>query len=180
MRRYNLSRPRVLVLTAAVSLVLAGARGVLDGRGLSNEAGAAEKHTTGSAPLRRLPAPANAAAEARAALQSRMVQHGKTMSSLVTAVVLLDRPTITTLAVRISDEEVVGRAEAGGADKLRQVLPSAFLGEQDALKAAARELAKAATEHQPDSTLADRFADLTRTCVSCHSIYVGWRTGPLP
>jgi len=130
--------------------------------------------------LRRLPAPANAAAEARAALQSRMVQHGKTMSSLVNAVVLLDRPTIATLAVRIADEEVVGRAEAGGTDKLRQVLPSAFLGEQDALKTAARELAKAATEHQPDSTLADKFADLTRTCVSCHSIYVGWRTGPLP
>lgn len=179
MRRFNLSRSRVILLTAIVSLFLAGARGDLSWPSFGGgTARAAEKRA--SAPLRRLPPPPQASAEVRAALQSRMVQHGKTMSSLVNAVVLLDRPTIATLAIRIADEEVVARAEGGGTDKLREVLPAAFLGEQDALKSAARELAKAAAEHQPDTVLADRFGVLTHTCVTCHSIYLGWHVERLP
>jgi hypothetical protein len=94
------------------------------------------------------------------------------MSNLVKALVLLDRPTIATLAVRIADEEVVARVEGGGADKLKGLLPKEFFAEESSLQTAARELAAAAVSKETDGVLADRFATVAKTCVACHSIYL--------
>src|SRR3954471_15920816 len=97
---------------------------------------------------------------ARAELRARMGQHGNTMSTLVRAVVLLDRPTVTTLAGRIADAEVVARVEAGGKGSPPTLLPKDFFLEEDRLRDAARDLAAAAAHREPDAVLADRFAAL--------------------
>ncbi|HET6148157.1 MAG TPA: cytochrome c [Polyangia bacterium] len=126
-------------------------------------------------PAVRLIAPENLSAATRAEVQSRMARHGNVMSNLVRAVILLDRPTIAVLALRIADEEVVARVEASGSKKWESRLPKGFFAEQDALRAAARELATTATRAGSDSAMADGFAAVARTCVACHSVYLHGR-----
>jgi hypothetical protein len=122
-------------------------------------------------PLNHLLPPDNVAASTRADLRARMGRHGNVMSGLVKAVVLLDRPTVATLAVRIADEELLA-GSAPELDPWRPLLPKAFFIENDAIRVAARELAQAAAQGLPDDTLAERFGALTRTCVRCHGAYL--------
>jgi len=130
------------------------------------------------APAQRLPAPDHVDAKTRQEIKARMGQHAVTMQNLVRSVVLLDRPTIRVMASRIADEEVVARTSVKG-DKQAPVLPAKFFAEQDALAAAARQLAAAAVDGGDDKALAERFAMLTRTCVGCHSTYLHDRPEPL-
>jgi len=123
----------------------------------------------------RLSAPDHLSATTRAELRARMTRHGNVMSNLVKAVVLLDRPTITNLAQRIADEEVVARSEADGSKKWESRLPKGFFAEQDALRSAARDLATSAVDKASDSVTADRFATVAHTCVACHSVYLRGR-----
>jgi hypothetical protein len=88
------------------------------------------------------------------------------------ALFILDRATITTLAGRIADEEVVAGVEGTGPDKLTKLLPKDFFIQQDALKTRARELAVSAAHGAVDDVMADHFAALAKTCVSCHSVYL--------
>lgn len=119
--------------------------------------------------------PENLSAANRAELHARMSRHGSVLSNLVKAVVLLDRPTIAVLAGRIADEEVVARTEADGSKKWEARLPKGFFVEQDALRAAARDLAASAVDGASDDTTADRFASVAHTCVACHSVYLRGR-----
>lgn len=130
-------------------------------------------------PLLHLLPPENIAQTTRADLRARMNRHGNVMTGLVKAVVLLDRPTVTNMARRIADEELLARAESPADDPWRPLLPKAFFIEQDALRSAARELAQAAAQGDPDDVLAERFGALTRTCVRCHGSYLhDLPTGP--
>jgi cytochrome c556 len=133
-----------------------------------------------SSVAQRLPAPEHVSSETRAELTARMHQHGETMSNLVRAVVLLDRPTIRTLAGRIADEEIIARASKAMRETRQLRLPREFFTEQTVLSGAARQLAAAAAEDSDDETLAERFSALTRTCIRCHSIYVHGRPEPQP
>jgi cytochrome c556 len=128
----------------------------------------------------KLPPPEHVTAETRAELKSRMAVHGTTMSSLVQAVVLLDRPAIKTLATRIADAEVIARSDATGAGKRALALPDEFFVQQTKLADAARQLAAAAANAGEDAALADQFATLTRTCVTCHSAYLHGQAGMPP
>jgi hypothetical protein len=123
-------------------------------------------------PLLHLLPPENIAPATRSDLRARMDRHANVMSGLVRAVVLLDRPTVTNMARRIADEELLARAESPGLDPWRPLLPKAFFIEQDALRSAARDLAQAASEEAPADVLGERFGTLTRTCVRCHSAYL--------
>ena len=107
-----------------------------------------------------------------------MGQHAASMQTLVQAVVLLDRPTIQLLANRIADEEVFART-GSIRERQRQIFPPRVFTEQEQLGAAARELAVAAGA-EDDKSLADRFAAVTRTCVSCHSAYLHDELQPSP
>ena len=129
-------------------------------------------------PLQRLPAPQNVSAQLQLEIKGRMTRHGATMSNLVKAVVLLDRPTIRILAGRIADEEIVARVGAASGGSKAVALPSQFWKEQDALRAAAQELAVAALPAGEDEALADRFSTVTRTCVACHSAYLHGNVEP--
>jgi hypothetical protein len=132
---------------------------------------------------RPLPAPEYLTPEARAELRARMGRHGATLSSLVQAVVLLDRPTIRTLANRIAEEETIARLSAPTKSGKPLPLPPPFFAELDALRDNARELAAAAQTRagrDEDRELADRFAALARTCVGCHSVYLRGGLGSEP
>ena len=131
-------------------------------------------------PAQRLPAPEHVPSETRAELGARMGRHAATMSNLVRSVVLLDRPTIRALATRIADEESIARAGRPVSERKRSTLPPEFFAEQSALTTVARELAVAAADGSDDRTLADRFAALTRSCVSCHSVYLHGRPESQP
>jgi hypothetical protein len=131
-------------------------------------------------PAQRLPPPEHLTPETRAEIKTRMGRHGETMSNLVRAVVLLDRPTIRTLSSRIADEELVAQNNAANRERQRLMLPPEFFTQQTALGSAARALAGAATEARDDRALADYFAAVTRTCVGCHTVYLHGRPEPLP
>jgi len=100
-----------------------------------------------------------------------MGQHATSMQNLVRAVVLLDRPTIKLLAERIAGEQTFVQTYGPGPDEAPD-LPRSVAEEGGAFVAAVRELAFVAATGTSDSVLADRFAALTRTCVSCHSDYL--------
>ena len=123
-------------------------------------------------PARRLPAPEDVPPRSRQVMKARTGQHATTMQNLVRAVVLLDRPTIKVLADRIAGEKTF---DAGALSSEDVHLPSRVSADGDALAAAARELAFAAGTGHNDDVLADRFAVLTHTCVTCHSGYVHGR-----
>jgi hypothetical protein len=132
-------------------------------------------------PAQGLPAPDHVSQQTRSEIKARMARHGETMSNLVRSVVLLDRRTIRVLAGRIADEEIIARTDAKG-EKKRPLLPPAFFAAQDELSASARQLAIAAKDGGDDKLVAERFAAVTRTCVTCHSAYLHGRpeTGPPP
>jgi cytochrome c5 len=148
----------------AVALVTAGGLGAVEA----------------PAPAQRLPAPDHVSPETRSEIQGRMSRHGETMSNLVRSVVLLDRRTIRVLAGRIADEEVIARTDSARKRK-RSLLPAAFFAAQEELSANARQLATAAKDGGDDKLLAERFAAVTRTCVTCHSAYLHGRpeAGPV-
>lgn len=128
---------------------------------------------------KRLPPPEHISHEASAEIQARMARHGEVMSNLVRAVVLFDRPTVRLLANRIADEEVIARV--GSADGPKPpALPPDFFAFQDELATDARQLAEAAAEGGADRVLAERFAMLMRTCVSCHAVYLHGQPEPRP
>ena len=114
--------------------------------------------------------------ETREKLSARMGRHGRVMEQLVRSVVLLDRPTIRILAERIADEETIARAESSVSERKRLALAPELAAEQTQLHTVARQLAAAAVAGGDDVQLADRFAELTRTCVSCHSVYMHRRS----
>ncbi len=113
--------------------------------------------------------------DTRAALAARMGRHAEVMSNLVRAVILLDRPTVQTLASRIADEEVIAQTNNPPPEPGSLTLPRQFFGAQTELATAARALAVAAGDRGDDQVLAQRFAALTTTCVSCHSFYLHGR-----
>src|SRR5438045_998958 len=118
-------------------------------------------------PARRLAVPDDVSPRARQVLKTRMGQHATSMENLLRAVVLLDRPTVKVLADRIASEQAFA---AGPLTDLN--LPPQIVGEGEAFAAAAREVAFVAATGRSDDVLADRFAVLTRTCVSCHGGYL--------
>lgn len=124
--------------------------------------------------------PEHIPSDTRTELTARMGQHGVTMSSLVRAVVLLDRPTIRTLAGRIADEEILAQTGKPRRDRRPLPLPPEFPAEQTRLSLAARDLAVAAKDGGDDRALAERFAALTSACVTCHSVYLHGRPEPGP
>jgi hypothetical protein len=127
-----------------------------------------------------LRAPEHVTPQTRAELEARMSRHGEVMSNLVRAVVLLDRPTIRVLAGRIADEEVIARVGSPPREPKPLPLPREFFTEQTKLATAARALAVATVEGGDDRILAERFAAVTSTCVSCHSVYLHGRPDPHP
>jgi hypothetical protein len=116
-----------------------------------------------------LAAPASIPAVARQALRTKMARHEVQMRTLVSRVVMLDDDGVARAAGEIFDEPALARPVAG--DELNGLLPARFFALQDELKARARRLVAASTSRD-HATIADEFAALAKSCVSCHEVYL--------
>ena len=105
----------------------------------------------------------------REVIASKMRRHGEQLPALVSKVVVLDYDGAARAAGEIFDEPGIARPVSG--DELNHLLPERFFVLQDALRAGARRIVEAAARRD-GVQLADAFGDLTRTCVSCHDVYL--------
>jgi hypothetical protein len=113
---------------------------------------------------------------ARQLLRERMARHGRDMTRLVQAVLLLERDVAQELARSLANEPRITRPTPGATDELNSALPEQFFVRQDELRVRAKALAAAAKGATNDE-LAARLGELTRTCVGCHTAYLT-REGP--
>lgn len=116
-----------------------------------------------------LTAPDHIAADVRAALRGRMLQHGTQMNALLRDVVLLDRDGAARIAGALYDEPRIDRGFAGG--KGATELPARFFLLQDQIREHARRVVVAAASRNIGE-MAEEFAALTKTCVLCHEAYL--------
>ncbi len=105
----------------------------------------------------------------RQVIASKMRRHAEQLPALVSKVVVLDYDGVAKTAGEIFDEPQLARPVAG--DELNSVLPERFFVLQDALRSGARQVVEAAAQRDA-ARLAQTFGDLTRTCVSCHDVYL--------
>ena len=105
----------------------------------------------------------------RAVIASKMRRHGEQLPALVSKVVVLDYDGAARTGGEIFDEPGIARPVSG--DELNRVLPERFFVLQDALRGGARRIVEAAARRD-SAQLAEAFGDLTRTCVSCHDVYL--------
>jgi len=124
-------------------------------------------HTIPRAP--ELAVPERIPPAARQVIASKMRRHAEQLPSLVSSVVVLDYDGAARTAGEIFDEPEIARPIAG--DELNGLLPERFFVLQDALRTSARQLVQAAARRD-SGLLADAFGGLTRTCVSCHDVYL--------
>jgi hypothetical protein len=116
-----------------------------------------------------LPEPRSLPPAARQVLKSKMGRHDTQMRRLVSAVIVLDDDAVARVAGEIFDEPALARPLAG--DELNGMLPQRFFVLQDDLRARARALVIATQQHNR-AVVADEFAALTKSCVTCHDAYL--------
>jgi hypothetical protein len=102
-------------------------------------------------------------------LKTKMGQHDLQMRELMTRVVLLDDDGVARAAGAIFDEPSLARPILG--DELNALLPDRFFALQDDLRNRARLLVIASTHHDR-AAVADEFAALSKTCITCHDVYL--------
>ncbi len=166
---------RAVAFGAALAVLLSGAgdAGEKPAGGRAPAAKAPKKAREVALP-KELGAPEYLSELARAMLRRRMERHGRDLSLLVHAVVLLQREVVTELASDIVAEPRLVRPIADGMDDLNAALPERFFVLQDELRDRARQLGDAA-KRRDDTRLAEAFGRLTVTCVACHSAYLAPR-----
>jgi len=102
-------------------------------------------------------------------LKTKMGQHDLQMKELMTRVILLDDDGVARAAGAIFDEPSLARPILG--DELNQLLPERFFVLQDDLRNRAR-LLVVASSHHDRAAMAEEFAALSRSCVTCHDVYL--------
>ena len=105
----------------------------------------------------------------QAVIASKMHRHAEQLPELVSRVVVLDYDGVARAAGAIFDEPLLGRPVGG--DELDGVLPERFFVLQDQLQATARAAVEAAARRDPQG-ISTAAANLTRTCVDCHAVYL--------
>jgi hypothetical protein len=106
---------------------------------------------------------------ARQVLKSKMARHDSQMRALLSRVVLLDADGIARTAGEIFDEPSLARPVSG--DELNGLLPAKFFALRDELKQQARRLV-IASQQRDHAAMADEFATLAKSCITCHQIYL--------
>jgi hypothetical protein len=105
-------------------------------------------------------------------LRTKMGRHDFQMRTLMSRVVLLDDDGIARAAGEVFDEPALARPLAG--DELNGMLPERFFVLQEELRQHARKLVMASQRHDR-AAVADEFAALSKSCLSCHEVYLRGR-----
>ena len=116
-----------------------------------------------------LPVPERIPPAMRQVIASKMRRHAEQLPALVSKVVVLDYDGAARAGGEIFDEPGLARPVAG--DELNTLLPPRFFVLQDALREGARQVVEAAAERN-SARLSEAFGNLTKTCVSCHDVYL--------
>ena len=116
-----------------------------------------------------LAAPEHIPPAARAVIRSKMRRHAEQLPALMSSVVVLDYDAVARRAGEIFDEPALARPVTG--DELNGLLPERFFVLQDALRVEARNVVAAAARRD-GVQLAEASGALTRTCISCHDVYL--------
>jgi hypothetical protein len=116
-----------------------------------------------------LAAPERIPPAARAVIASKMRRHAQQLPVLVSQVVVLDYDGVARTAGEIFDELQIARPLTG--DELNGLLPERFFLLQESLRTEARQVVDAAARRD-SAGLAGSFSALTKTCVSCHDVYL--------
>jgi cytochrome c556 len=103
-----------------------------------------------------------------------MANHTKDMTDLVSAIMVLDYPTIADRAKAVAADANLARPLGGDATELNTLLPDKFFQYQDDLRKNAGVLA-AAAERMDALQVADAYGHLSESCVRCHAVYRGGR-----
>jgi hypothetical protein len=98
-----------------------------------------------------------------------MSRHAQQLPTLVLEVVVLDYDGVARTAGEIFDEPQIARPLTG--DELNGLLPERFFALQDALRTQSRQVVDAAARRD-SAQLAGTFSELTKTCISCHDLYL--------
>jgi cytochrome c556 len=107
---------------------------------------------------------------ARSFLKSRMANHARSMTDLVTAIMVLDYAAIHSGARAIAEDVDLARPLTTDASELNAQLPERFFDYQDDLRKNARALAGAA-DRLDALGVADAYGRLSESCVRCHAAY---------
>jgi hypothetical protein len=116
-----------------------------------------------------LPAPGSIPPAMVQVLKTKMGRHDIQMKTLVSRVVLLDDDGVARAAGEIFDEPALARPLLG--DELNGLLPERFFALQDELRNRTRQLV-IASNRQDRAAVANEFAAITKTCISCHEVYL--------
>jgi hypothetical protein len=108
-------------------------------------------------------------APARQVVRSKMARHEAQMKALVSRVVLLDDDGVARVAGEIFDEPALARPIGG--DELNGMIPERYFALQDDLRARARQLVIASSSHNREA-IANEFAAIAKSCVSCHQVFI--------
>ena len=111
------------------------------------------------------------------ALKAKMGHHDVQMRTLLERVLMLDDDGVARAAGAIFDEPALARPLLG--DELNALLPDRFFALQDELRRHARELVIASGKHDRGA-VADQFGALSKSCVSCHEVYLFETGQPAP
>jgi cytochrome c556 len=99
-----------------------------------------------------------------------MASHVREMGDLMTAIMVLDYPSIVEGADRIVSDASLSRPLTGDATELNSALPEKFFVHQDELRTQARALADASRALDP-YRVAGAYGRLSEACVRCHAVY---------
>jgi len=103
-------------------------------------------------------------------MRKQMGRHAQRMEGLQWSALLLNYETTKAISSSIASEPRIARP-TGDMDTINQIIPPAFYDLQDELHSAAGELATA-SEAKDDPGMTKAYARLTKTCISCHSLYL--------
>jgi cytochrome c556 len=110
---------------------------------------------------------------ARQAIARQMAEHSSKLTTLLTAVLLLDHDQVRRYASDIANAPMVARPLPGEKDTVIAQIPKRFFDLQDQLATQGKALAEAAGRHD-DAQMGAAFGRLTDTCVTCHAVYL-WK-----
>lgn len=113
---------------------------------------------------------------ARSLIRERMHLHGDDMNDLLWAVLFLDYDSMKAISDDLAASPKFARPLSD--DELNASIPPLFFEYQDQLQAGAKRLSVAAGQKDGDG-VAVAFADISQSCVRCHSLYLDEPKTPL-
>jgi hypothetical protein len=106
---------------------------------------------------------------ARSLIRERMHLHGDDMNDLLWAVLFLDYDSMKAISEDLASGPKFARPTSN--DELNASIPAQFFELQDQLTAGAKRLSESASA-KDGGEVAAAFANISETCVRCHSLYL--------